>query len=183
MADIELGELELRKPIEKVSPLVDVNRRAEPMGIIGPDDLKIFIPRPVFEGIIAHSNTTLDREVGGSLIGNLYAYRGVDYIEIEGYIPAERAVSLPASFRFTHDSFEARTRRMEREFPDGIVVGWHHTHPGYSVFLSSTDVYAHRTHFALPWMVAFVVDPKAETCEFFQWKGSTLAASGFYFVH
>lgn len=179
---MEIGELEISQPIEKLIPVADSACLTEAMGVIGPHDLKIFIPRRVLQTIVDYSASDLAHEVGGFLIGDLYVHRGVQYIEIEGYIEAEHAVQSAASLRFTHDTFASRTRKMVREFPDRKVVGWHHTHPGYGVFLSTTDTYTHKTHFNLPWLVALVVDPKAGTLGFFQWQGTILKPCGFYFV-
>lgn len=183
MSDMEIGELEISPPIEKLIPVADPRYRTEAMGVLGPSDLKVFIPRRILQHIVDFSASDVAHEVGGFLIGNLYSHRGVQYIEIEGYIEAERAIQTAASMRFTHDTFETRTRRMDREFPMAKVVGWHHTHPGYGVFLSSTDTYTHKTHFNLAWMVALVVDPKSHEMGFFQWKEGRLVDCGFYFIH
>lgn len=183
MSDMEIGELEISPPVEKLIPVADPTCLTEAMGVIAPEDLKIFISRRVLQAIVDYSASDTAYEVGGFLIGDLYCHRAVEFIEIEGFIEAEHALQSPASLRFTHDTFESRTRRMEREFPGRKVVGWHHTHPGYGVFLSTTDTYTHRTHFNLPWMVALVVDPKAATMGFFQWRGPMLKPCGFYFVN
>jgi proteasome lid subunit RPN8/RPN11 len=179
---MEIGELEISAPIEKTIPVSDPSCVTEAMGVIAPQDLKIFIPRRILQQIVDFSASDIHHEVGGFMIGDLYSHRGVQYIEIEGYIEAEHAIQTAASLRFTHDTFESRTRRMDREFPDRKVVGWHHTHPGYGVFLSSTDTYTHGTHFNLPWMVALVVDPRAGQMGFFQWRKGQLLPCGFYFV-
>jgi len=81
---------------------------------------------------------------------------------IEGYVKARHYVNSAASFRFTHDTWSAISRECEQRFNDKLRVGWHHTHPGYGVFLSSMDQFIHRHFFNLPWMVALVVDPKQE---------------------
>lgn len=179
---MNFGDVEIVAAKERLIPVADPALRVEPYGTIAPGDLNIFITQGVLEEIIGYSRTRLDREVGGALVGRLFAHRGVKYIEIEAYIRALKAVSLPASLRFGHDAWEEITRAKDRGFPESILVGWHHTHPGYGVFLSSYDEFIQRHFFNLPWMVALVVDPRQEQLGFFQWKGGALSRCGFYFV-
>jgi proteasome lid subunit RPN8/RPN11 len=53
--------------------------------------------------------------------------------------------------------------------PDHQIVGWHHTHPGFGIFLSRHDEFFHRNFFSQPWQVALVVDPQRGELGFFQW--------------
>jgi proteasome lid subunit RPN8/RPN11 len=182
VTDIQFEDLTYIDPIEKIIPVADPNCRTEAMGTIAPDDLNIFITQQVLQEVIDYSNSRLDREVGGALVGKLFSHRGVKYIEIEAYIPAYRAVSQTASLVFGHDAWEEINRKKDQSYPDSILVGWHHTHPGYNIFLSSYDMFIHENFFNLPWMVALVVDPKAERLGFFQWKHGQVVQCGFYFV-
>jgi len=182
MSDIQFEDVRIIDPIEKVIPVADASRETEAMGTIRPDDLNIFITRPVLMEIIQYSNSTTSQEVGGVLVGKLYSHRGVKYIEVDAYLPARKAVSGIATLRFGHEAWEEVNRLKDDRFPDHIFVGWHHTHPGYGIFLSSYDRFIHEHFFNLPWMVALVVDPKAENLGFFQWKDGQIDRSGFYYV-
>ena len=180
---IELtGELQLLQPKEKLIPTADRTKVVEPKGVIQPDDLHIFLTESILQEVVKWSRTDLEHELGGVFVGDLYAYKGMSYLEIAGYIKAQHYENTAASFRFTHDSFSAITREKERRFEDRPIVGWHHTHPGYGIFLSGTDMFSHRNFFNLPWMFAMVVDPRAGTLGFFQWKKSQVVPCGFFFV-
>lgn len=178
------GGLEYIQPVERVIPTADASRKTEPMGTIGPEDLKIFLTREILKGVVEWSNSDLHHELGGVFIGELCSHRGVNWLDIQGYIRARHYEHTAASFRFTHDSWSAISREREEKYEDKIVVGWHHTHPGYGIFLSGTDMFSHRNFFNLPWMFAMVVDPKAVTLGFFQWmKGMRdVKPCGFYYV-
>ncbi len=174
--------LECVQPVEKLIPTADRDRRVEAKGVIQPDDLHIFLTEAILRDVVDWAKTDLDHELGGVFTGDVFAHRGRPFVEISGYIRARHYRSTAASFRFTHDSWSAITREREQVHGDKIVVGWQHTHPGYGVFLSGTDLFSHRSFFNLPWMFAMVVDPRREELGFFQWKGGVMAPCGFFFV-
>jgi 26S proteasome regulatory subunit N11 len=44
---------------------------------------------------------------------------------------------------------------------DGRIVGWYHSHPGYGVFMSETDLATHGKLLQFsPFVIALVVDPE-----------------------
>jgi proteasome lid subunit RPN8/RPN11 len=174
--------LEVIQAVEKLIPTVDARKRVEPKGVIQPDDLHIFLEERILREVVEWSKSDLDRELGGVFVGELFSHKGMEYLEIEGYIRARHYLNTAASFRFTHDTWSAISREREIKYGNKVVVGWHHTHPGYGVFLSGTDLFSHRSFFNLSWMFAMVVDPRAETLGFFQWKKGQVAPCGFFFV-
>ena len=179
MGDIEIiGDLQIVQPVESAPPMGS----AQAMGVIKPEDMRIFLPKRVLEEIWHYSTSRTDVEVGGMLVGSLRSYRGVNWIDIKGYLQVREAVQNAASWRMTHDACAAAERERDSRFNDQIFVGWHHTHPRYGVFLSSTDMFTCRSYFNLQWMVALVVDPCAEELGFFQWKNGRMEQCGFYFT-
>jgi proteasome lid subunit RPN8/RPN11 len=181
VGEIEIvGGVEIKQAVERAMPVGS----ARPMGAVKPNQMQVFMPRSILEKIVSHSCSRLDVEVGGLLVGSLCSWRGVNWIDIRGYIAARHAVHTPASLRFTNETFEAAWKEKDEVFPDDIFVGWHHTHPGYGCFLSSTDMFTCRSFFNLPWMLALVVDPRAQLMEFYQWRspGGDMEACGFYYT-
>lgn len=170
------------QPVEKLIPTADKSKRVEAKGVIQPDDLHIFLTEAILREVVDWSKSDLHHELGGVFVGDLYSHKGQSYLEIAGYLRAQHYENTAASFRFTHDSWSAISREREAKYGDKIVAGWHHTHPGYGVFLSGTDLFSHKSFFNLPWMFAMVVDPRAETLGFFQWKRGQVAPCGFFFV-
>ena len=180
---VEAGELQIAVPEEKLIPTEDPARRVEPMGTIRGDDLHIFLKEETLREIVAYSKSNVNRELGGGLPGKFYQSHGRLWIEIVGYIKAQGYVNTAASFKFTHDSFAAMQRENEAKFGDIGFVGWQHTHPGYGIFLSGMDMFIQNNFFNLPYQVALVVDPRADTLGFFQWKNRRVTPCGFYYIY
>ena len=61
------------------------------------------------------------------------------------------------------------------------MVGWYHTHPGWSVFLSGMDLFICNNFFNRPLDVALVIDPCKQDRGWFQWnqQNTTQRTSGF----
>ena len=185
MSDAELGELEdlrIAEPTEKLIPTLDPSKTVTAMGTVAGDDLQIFLSEETLREIVTYAKSDLGHELGGVLPGSFHQHRGRLWIEIDGYIQARQYVNTSASFKFTHDSWSAITREKEARFADVPLVGWQHTHPGYGVFLSGMDLFIQNHFFNLPYQVALVVDPRADTLGFFQWKRGKVAPVGFFYV-
>lgn len=182
MGQPQFGDVVSVEPKEKPIPIENPALKTEAMGIIKADDMKIFIHQKVLEQIVAYSNTNLSAELGGMMVGDFYSCRGIPFIEIEAYIESDLGGSRVASFTFNHDSWSKVNKAMDEKYADKIKVGWHHTHPGYGIFLSSYDMFIQHNFFNLPWMTALVVDPRAESMGFFQWKAGHVVPCGFYLI-
>lgn len=180
---LEVGDLQISEPEERLLPTLDPKRRVEPMGEIRADDVHVFLREETLREMVLYSRTSTSRELGGAMIGDFYRWRGVHWIEIAGYVKAQHYVNTSASFKFTVESWAQITREKETRFNDRQVVGWHHTHPRYGIFLSGYDRFIHDNFFNLPWQVALVVDPVNDTMGFFQWKHKQVVPCGFYYVH
>src|SRR5262245_14021921 len=147
----EVGELEIADPPEKLLPTLDPKRRVRPMGEIAADDLHIFLREETLREIVIHSKSSTTHELGGGMVGDVYRHKDVHWVEIAGYVKAAHYVNSSASFKFTVDSWSAITREKEKRFSDKPVLGWHHTHPRYGIFLSGMDLFIHEHFFNLPW--------------------------------
>ncbi len=151
------------------------------IGTIHPDTIPIFLHEEVLEQILDYSERDLSRELGGFLVGRFHA-KPPPRVEIRHFLPALDTRSRISSLTFTHDTWAAMTRKVDREFPEEQVVGWQHTHPGFGVFLSGHDMFIHRHFFDQPWQVAMVVDPRRGEMGFFQWQGDEVVDCGFVCV-
>jgi proteasome lid subunit RPN8/RPN11 len=124
----------------------------------------------VLEDIENHSFTSVDREVGGVLVGDLTD----DGAVITAALPALRAVGEQTNVTFTHDVWEDVLATIDREHAGKKIVGWYHTHPGFGLFLSAYDKFIHQNFFSDRRMTALVVDPVAGEVGCFAWKGDEL---------
>jgi len=63
-----------------------------------------------------------------------------------------------ASVSFAEEDFQAFEKILHE---DDYVVGWWHSHPGYGLFLSNTDIETHIYSFQLHnnYSVALVIEP------------------------
>jgi len=93
--------------------------------------------------------------------------RGAPYIHITRALDARFTHERMSRVTFTHQTWQDLATRMDALGTEEVMVGWYHTHPGYSVFMSTYDQFIHK-HFFGPYGVALVVDPLAGDCGFFE---------------
>jgi len=169
------------QPKEKPAPAHDGAYEVKQLGKIHSDAIPIFIHTSVLEDILDYSGTDTNREIGGFLIGGLFEDQR-KYVEVRHFLPAVEVQSDAASLTFTHDTWAAMSREVEQRFPKESVVGWHHTHPNFGIFLSAYDLFIHQNFFSEIWQIAVVVDPLRKEFGFFQWREDQVADCGFYYV-
>ena len=134
--------------------------------------VKIFFAQSAYKKCIEHTESDVDHEVGGVLIGEVR----VDpmcprpYIVIQDILPAQYTDSSQTHVTFTQNTLVHLNRELEEHFPGKRIVGWYHTHPRLGVFLSSHDTWLHRNFFNDPTHVALVVDPYFRHAGFFCWQ-------------
>jgi proteasome lid subunit RPN8/RPN11/LysM repeat protein len=124
----------------------------------------------VLADIERHCFVTLDREVGGILIGHFDA----STVVVTASLPALRAAQSSTHVTFTHEVWADVLPTIDRDYPDERIVGWYHTHPGFGLFLSEQDQFAHRNFFSDERMLALVVDPRAAELAWFGWRDGTI---------
>jgi proteasome lid subunit RPN8/RPN11 len=94
-----------------------------------------------------YAESEIDYELGGVLVGRVGKASRKTFVQVTGFIPAEKGISHRASFEFTNEAQKAIHEQMQEHFPDRRIVGWFHTHPGYGVFLSSADQFIDEHYF------------------------------------
>ena len=100
-------------------------------------------------------------EVGGLLIGSkrINPEREEQYeLKLESFIPfrevlAQSVVKLSVGPGMAYAYNEASSL-----YPDSIILGWFHTHPGHTPFLSSIDLNQTHNLFSHPYQLAIVLD-------------------------
>jgi proteasome lid subunit RPN8/RPN11 len=157
---------------------LDQLRDARQLGTLYRSGAVVVVEEAVLEEIVAYSERDLVREVGGFLLGDVHEV-GPGCVFIRHFHPAVQATSRVASLTFTHETWADMHRQTESQFPGMKVLGWHHTHPGFGVFLSAYDLFIHRNFFPQPWQVAMVVDPRQQELGFFHWRNEKVCDCGF----
>jgi proteasome lid subunit RPN8/RPN11 len=166
------------EPLPKPAPANNGSADHSVIGTIHNDALPIYIHEATLEQILDYSERGASHEIGGFLLGGLHVDR-CEYIEIRHFLPACDARSRAASLTFTHETWARLTRDVDEHFPGETIVGWHHTHPNFGIFLSAYDLFIHRHFFSEPWQVALVVDPHRQELGFFQWRQREVVDCGF----
>jgi proteasome lid subunit RPN8/RPN11 len=131
--------------------------------------IAVFMTQKAYVLLNIHANSDLNNEVGGWLIGNWREDQitGEEYIVVENCLPALHARRGSAFLTFTQNSQVTMFEIMEEKYPDKELVGWYHTHPKMSVFLSPQDLFLHNSFFPHHWQVALVIEPHSNTAGFF----------------
>jgi proteasome lid subunit RPN8/RPN11 len=113
-----------------------------------------------------------DKEVAGILLGT--TSHDNQAIKVSHIAIAVDEDSSPVHFKFTYsvwDDLIDQMERMSREAGEELLLlGWYHTHPNMSVFLSRYDLRTHRD-FHRPYQFALVLAPK---------RGSADTGAGFF---
>jgi proteasome lid subunit RPN8/RPN11 len=107
-------------------------------------------------------------ERGGVMIGDLDELTGA--LVITDAVEGRGAISQVASLTFTHETWAHVNEVLERDHPGKRMLGWYHSHPGFSAFLSEYDTFIQQNFFSQPWQVAYVLDPLLEDEAFFGWE-------------
>ena len=167
-----------RGPIPGRMPALVGRRAARRLGQIKPGTLPLFVREESLNDLLVYSEIAPRVEVGGFLVGNWYAEQSVgEYLLVEHYLPARAVDSRFASLTFSHATWRQLREQMQ-EYPESIVLGWHHTHPGMGIFLSNHDQFIQEHFFGFHWQVAMVVDPCQGQLGVFQWQERKLVNNG-----
>ncbi len=146
--------------------------------------LKIFIERNNLFGIEEYLRSDTNNELGGVLIGNVYKDTNEKlFIVIKNNIIAESTNASLSRLTFTHETWEKINANLEKDFPSQKILGWYHSHPGHSVFLSTYDVFIQDNFFDMPYMTAFVYDPIINDRGFFYKDESGIKKSEGYYIY
>jgi proteasome lid subunit RPN8/RPN11 len=130
----------------------------------------IFVHQRVNVHCARHARENREREVGGVLLGQVCRNDAHKFFLIITHaLPAEFAEESRGQLTFTHNTWLKIHRTIETQHPDKTIVGWYHTHPGWSIFLSEWDLFIHQNFFKHPWQVALVIDPSLDRAGFFVW--------------
>jgi proteasome lid subunit RPN8/RPN11 len=129
----------------------------------------IVVSQEVLLKVNEHVSQTLERELGGFLLGNRYRCPSScrDYVIIDQYSPARSTESNEVRLAFTHEAWAQLADELSGKFLGKLLVGWYHSHPRMDVFLSSHDMDIQTERFPEPWMVALVLEPEKHRGGFF----------------
>lgn len=181
---ISFGDVEHAQPQPGLRPDQDAHFSTAVVGEIADDELLIFVDLDVMRDMEAHALSNTRVELGGVMLGQQHIDdQGRPFVVITDSLRAEHYEATKGSFKFTHDTWSQITKQRDQFRPDLEMVGWYHTHPGWSVFLSGMDLFICNNFFNRPLDVALVIDPCEQDRGWFQWSEgpspSTFRTKGF----
>lgn len=151
------------------------------VGTVEHDSVQIYIKQDVYKRIEKFAKEEMAKEVGSILIGDYVDEKDRKTVIISNYIEAKYTDASASTLTFTHETWDYIYKEKDKKYPNKKIVGWQHTHPGYGIFLSNYDIFIQENFFNLPWQIAYVVDPIANTRGFFEWKNDKVSKmTGFY---
>lgn len=129
----------------------------------------VIVSQEVLLKVNEHVSQSLERELGGFLLGNRYRCPSTlrDYVIIDQYSPAKFTESTEVNLAFTHEAWAQLSDELSGKFLGKLLIGWYHSHPRMDVFLSSHDMEIQTERFSEPWMVALVLEPEKHLGGFF----------------
>jgi len=180
MEDTAIDIIESEKEVGESSDIsLPVNFVA--VGEVERESVQVYIKQDVYKRIEKFAKEEMSKEVGSILIGDFVEGKNRKTVVISDYIEAKYTDASASTLTFTHETWNYVYKEKDKNYPDKKIVGWQHTHPGYGIFLSNYDIFIQENFFNLPWQVAYVVDPIANTRGFFEWKEKKVAKlTGFY---
>jgi proteasome lid subunit RPN8/RPN11 len=114
-------------------------------------------------------------ECAGLLLGKVIPEEHDRAIHIKAAVPAYEAESTRTSVKIGLDAWEQMLLVRDKEYDDLDLLGWFHTHAGWGVFMSDSDVFIHRHFFKHPDMVSYVLDPTKGKDGFFYWHNCSIS--------
>ena len=150
---IKYEELGLKR-FDKILPS-DEEKVSTKMG----SEVDFFIKEEAMEKIILHSYEmgTEGKEAMGFLLGDVRKWGheySIAFDAVTGSLDA-----TPYSVKFSREAFEELFDKLDEIDYEYIIVGWYHSHVGYTSFMSGIDIETQKKYFNKPFHIAMVIDP------------------------
>lgn len=123
-----------------------------------------FIRKENRQGIDEDNNAV--PEVGGFLLGNhiFEEAEGQYKIFLEKFVPITPEQNDVYKVEFGVEAW-VELDNVKDQYPDLMLLGWFHTHPGHSLFLSQPDLKIHEGFFKQNFQVAMEIDTLSENLD------------------
>jgi proteasome lid subunit RPN8/RPN11 len=124
----------------------------------------------VLDEIHAHGRSSMEAEVCGVLVGDVYSDRMATWVYVEHCIRGNNAVGKQTQVTITSETWTRIHETLDSKYPGKKIIGWYHTHPGFGIFLSGMDLFIQDNFFNQPWQLATVYDPHSGDEGTFIWR-------------
>ncbi|MBM4248575.1 MAG: hypothetical protein FJ149_03925 [Euryarchaeota archaeon] len=125
------------------------------------DWVELYISHNCFQKMVNHCNAYRDEamEVMGLLLGDVFQWRNRIYTVAEDTVAADVEDSTATSVRFGNRGLDEVARALDEMEYEYLIVGWYHSHPGFTTFLSDKDLETQKKNFSKPFHATIVIDP------------------------
>jgi len=123
-------------------------------------DLNLYIRQGVIDELLVHcAEMAADQlEALGFLVGDICRWNGERFSVVYDVVTGQLDATA-TSVRFREDAFESMFDELDELEYDYVLIGWYHSHPGYTSFMSHIDLDTQMRMFNQPFHVALVADP------------------------
>lgn len=123
--------------------------------------IDLFIKKKAALKMLKHCKDFRDvqLEVMGFMVGHKYGWEDREYTVVEDVVTSDLDTTA-VSVKFA--SFEPLFKKLDKFEKDGmdyLLVGWYHSHPGHTSFMSPTDKDTQMRMFKKEYQSAVVIDP------------------------
>lgn len=161
---------ETRRPIEERRP---PDWRIRPHSWLSDESLELFESslqsgRPFRLYLSSHAEAKIREhavreapnrlEVLGFMLGEVRSWRDISY-SVALDVVTTQLKSTVSKVRFDPEALPRLFVGLDGSGFDYVIVGWYHSHPGHTCFLSRTDLDTQRRMFNQPYHSALVIDP------------------------
>ncbi len=124
------------------------------------EPMDVYLTDTAMEKMVRHCGEYAPQnlEVMGFLIGDKYTWEEETYVTVLDVVTTDLD-STSVHVKFSEEGFGKLFEALDEIQYEYVLVGWYHSHPGHTCFLSSTDINTQETMFKQPYHVAIVVDP------------------------
>src|SRR5262249_26613022 len=152
---------------------------------------EVIFLQSAYQKVVEHLAHDTTREHGGFLLGYESSLEsGTPAMVIVDAVAGRHTEGTPVRLTFTNDTWRDLDDEILRRYPDGERVpqrvGWYHSHPNITIFLSQYDLDVCKTFDRRRYPVALVVDPIKNRGGFFVGEAKHYrphSPQGFYEAH
>jgi proteasome lid subunit RPN8/RPN11 len=119
----------------------------------------------------ALSYASKNLEVMGFLVGDVYRWKNKIYTVANDVVTTDLDATA-VTVKFSETGFEKLFEALDKYGTEYIIVGWYHSHPDYTCFLSDTDIETQKKMFREPYHCAIVIDPINRHMKLFKLRGN-----------
>jgi len=123
--------------------------------------VELYISHTCFQKMVNHCNAFREEaiEVMGLILGDVFQWRNHVYTVAEDTVAADAEDSTATSVRFGKRGLDEVARALDEVEYEYLIVGWYHSHPGFTTFLSDKDLETQKKNFNKPFHATIVIDP------------------------